>query len=140
MVLTQRVEHHLVHADRAAGQDKPAGAPGVAYSYFVKAASPAGTSLFTAAVTGRQGALIIQPTITTQPESQTVSVGASVTFSVVASGTAPLSYQWRKDNINIPGANGPSHTISPVSAADEGFYSVPVAETVKVAEPPSRTV
>ncbi|MBI4325028.1 MAG: immunoglobulin domain-containing protein, partial [Chloroflexi bacterium] len=39
---------------------------------------------------------LAQPTITTHPESQSVSLGANVTFSVIATGTAPLAYQWQK--------------------------------------------
>src|SRR5207249_8024356 len=44
------------------------------------------------------------PTITTQPVNQTVTAGQSATFTVVAYGTAPLSYQWQKNGANIPGA------------------------------------
>ena len=36
------------------------------------------------------------PIISTQPAAQTVTAGASATFSVTAAGTAPLSYQWKK--------------------------------------------
>jgi len=46
----------------------------------------------------------VAPTITTQPQSQTVMVGATATFSVVATGTAPLSYQWSKSGATINGA------------------------------------
>ena len=38
--------------------------------------------------------VLIPPTITTQPQSQTVVQGQNATFSVAASGTTPLSYQW----------------------------------------------
>lgn len=70
---------------------------------------------------------IVPPGITTQPQSQTVTVGANVTFSVVASGTAPLSYQWRKDGANISGATTSSYTKSNVQAGDAGNYSVLVS-------------
>lgn len=69
------------------------------------------------------------PTITGDPVSQSVSVGASVTFTVTASGTAPLSYQWRKNGDNIDTAKAASHTISSVSAADAGNYSCHVSNT-----------
>lgn len=69
----------------------------------------------------------VPPFITADPTNQTVLEGGAVTFTVAATGTAPLSYQWRKDSINIPGANGPGHTISPVNVADEGLYSVVVS-------------
>src|SRR6202022_2698159 len=52
----------------------------------------------------------VAPTITTQPTNQTVTTGQTATFTVVASGTAPLSYQWRKNGANIPGATRASYT------------------------------
>ena len=44
------------------------------------------------------------PTITTQPADQTVTAGQTATFSVVASGSTPLSYQWQKGTAAINGA------------------------------------
>lgn len=69
------------------------------------------------------------PTITTQPVSQTVTVGANVTFSVVATGTAPLSYQWRKDGNPISGATSATLTLNSVSTSDAGTYTVVVSNT-----------
>src|SRR5262249_19693062 len=60
------------------------------------------------------------PSITTQPASQTVAAGQSATFTVVALGTAPLSYQWLKNGTAIAGATGPSYTTPPAMAADNG--------------------
>ena len=48
--------------------------------------------------------VIVAPSITTQPQSQTVTYGESPVFSVVASGTEPLTYQWTLDSTNLPGA------------------------------------
>ncbi len=62
------------------------------------------------------------------PQSQTKSVGQSVTFSVTASGTPPLSYQWHKDGVDISGATDSSYTIPSVSAGDAGAYSVTVQD------------
>src|SRR5690348_14978731 len=53
---------------------------------------------------------VVAPTITTQPASQTVTAGQTATFSVVASGTAPLSYQWQKNGATISGATSASYT------------------------------
>jgi hypothetical protein len=50
------------------------------------------------------------PSITTQPSSKTITAGHSATFSVTASGTAPLSYQWRKNGTAISGATYSSYT------------------------------
>ena len=67
------------------------------------------------------------PTITTQPASQTVSVGANANFSVVASGTLPLGYQWRFNGASIAGASASSYTKVNVQTNDAGNYSVVVS-------------
>lgn len=69
----------------------------------------------------------VPPTITTQPQSQTVPAGANVTFTVAATGTAPLSYQWRLAGTNLPGATASSFTRTNVQLPDAGNYSVVVA-------------
>jgi hypothetical protein len=51
------------------------------------------------------------PAIVTQPQSQTVTAGASVTFTVVATGNPPLAYQWQFYNTNLPGATSSSLTL-----------------------------
>ncbi|MBK7432944.1 MAG: right-handed parallel beta-helix repeat-containing protein [Chitinophagaceae bacterium] len=66
--------------------------------------------------------------ITTQPASQSVCTGANVTFTVVASGTG-LSYQWRKNTVNIGGATNASYTLTGVAAGDAGNYDVVVTGT-----------
>lgn len=68
----------------------------------------------------------LPPAITTQPTDQNVTAGSSATFSVVASGTAPLTYQWFKGVASIPGATLAAYTINSVAAADAGTYSVTV--------------
>ncbi len=66
------------------------------------------------------------PAITQQPQSQTVCVGADVTFTVVAEGSN-LSYQWRKDDVPISGANSATLTLTAVTTLDTGNYDVIVA-------------
>ena len=63
---------------------------------------------------------VTAPSITSQPQAQTVTVGSSATFSVVAVGTAPLQYQWQKDGANISGANSANYTTPATVAADSG--------------------
>ena len=70
------------------------------------------------------------PTITSQPASQTVAVGGSVTFSVATSGTAPFTYAWRKSGVAIAGATETSYTIAAAKLADAGNYSVVVSNSV----------
>ncbi|MBI2947185.1 MAG: immunoglobulin domain-containing protein [Verrucomicrobia bacterium] len=71
--------------------------------------------------------VIEPPSIQTQPANQSVNLGATVTFTVVASGDAPLAYQWQKNGVNIPGATGPTLTISNVQPGDQGTYNVVVS-------------
>jgi VCBS repeat-containing protein len=70
--------------------------------------------------------VLVPPSIQTQPASQNVPVGVNVTFSVTASGDAPLIYQWQRNGVNIPGANSSTFTLSNVQAGDSGNYSVVV--------------
>ena len=63
----------------------------------------------------------VAPTITAQPANVTVTAGATATFTVVATGTAPLSYQWQKNNSAIMNApNSPSYTTPVLAAGDSG--------------------
>lgn len=77
---------------------------------------------------GNDAPPLTMPAIATQPANATVAEGATATFSVVASGTPPLAYQWRRNGANIAGATGASYTTPPVTAADSGArYSVIVS-------------
>ena len=60
------------------------------------------------------------PTITTQPSNQTVAEGQPVTFQVGAGGSTPLTYQWQRNIVNIPGANSSTYTIPSATLADNG--------------------
>ena len=62
----------------------------------------------------------IPPTVTMQPSNQMVMQGQPATFQVSASGSAPLSYQWQRNTVNISGANNTSYTISSVTMTDNG--------------------
>lgn len=72
----------------------------------------------------------VPPSIASQPQSQTVVVGQSVTFSVSATGTPPLSYQWYKNDTAISGATSSSYSILNVKVADTGTYAVTVSNGV----------
>ena len=62
----------------------------------------------------------VAPNITTQPANQTVTVGQTATFSVIAAGTAPLTYQWQKNNVNISGGTLASYTTPATASGDSG--------------------
>ncbi len=91
--------------------------------YSVVVSNPAGSQTSAAASLG----VAAPPTISRQPVGGLVATGASFTFTVAASGDAPLTYQWKKGTANLSLATGPSHTISAMSAADAGLYSVVVS-------------
>jgi len=59
------------------------------------------------------------PSITSQPANRTVAVGQQATFSVVASGSQPLNYQWQRGTTNISGATSATLTLT-ATAADNG--------------------
>jgi hypothetical protein len=63
---------------------------------------------------------VTAPSITTQPQSTSVATGQQATFSVVASGSAPLSYQWKKGTGTISGATSSSYTTPATALADNG--------------------
>lgn len=66
------------------------------------------------------------PKILQPPTDRFVRQGATVTFTVVATGTAPFTYQWRKNGEAIPGATGDTYVIASARTDDEGLYSVTV--------------
>jgi hypothetical protein len=69
--------------------------------------------------------------IVNQPENKTVHQGESVQFTVAVSGTEPLSYQWKKDGINLESQVQESLLISSVSLADTGQYYCVVSNNCK---------
>jgi C1A family cysteine protease len=73
-----------------------------------------------ATVTLTVNSAAVAPSITTQPASVTVTEGQTATFSVVAAGTDPLSYQWYKNGAAISGATSASYTTPTTVAADNG--------------------
>ena len=67
------------------------------------------------------------PVITAQPQSLTVQTGNSATFSVTATGQAPLSYQWRRNGVPITGATSSSYSIASAQGTDAGSFDVIVS-------------
>jgi hypothetical protein len=75
------------------------------------------------------GAAGSAPYVAEQPISQSAIAGTNITFTVVASGTAPLSYQWQMNGANIPGAIASSYTKSNVQTTDAGNYQAVIANS-----------
>ncbi|MGB6898577.1 MAG: immunoglobulin domain-containing protein [Candidatus Acidiferrum sp.] len=89
-------------------------------STFQVVVSNAAGSTPSATVTLTVDTAAVAPTITSQPVNQTVTAGQTATFSVVATGTAPLTYQWKKNSANIAGATAASYTTPVTTSADNG--------------------
>ncbi len=89
------------------------------------------------------------PVITLQPTNQTFQVGSSVSFSVTASGSTPLSYQWSFNGTNISGATDVTLILTNVQLSQAGNYSVLVTNlygstnslpaTLTIGSPPTMT-
>ena len=86
-------------------------------SFTVTVSNSAGSVVSSAAMLTVQA---VAPSITTQPTNQTVFAGATATFSVAASGTAPLTYQWSKGGVAIANATGTTYTTPATVLADSG--------------------
>ncbi len=70
------------------------------------------------------------PSITTQPAAQNAIAGGTATFSVALASSAGVTYQWKKDDVNIAGATSATLTVNNVSAANAGSYTVVVTNAV----------
>jgi glucose/arabinose dehydrogenase len=67
-----------------------------------------------------QSALSEPPQITQNPSNTTASVGGSALFTVSASGTPPLTYQWQRGGVDVGGATSASYTFANVQESDHG--------------------
>ena len=103
----------------------------------VKVSNSAG-STFSSIVTLTVNAAATKPTITTQPVNTTVSAGNTATFTVAATGTAPLSYQWTKNGTNV-GTNSATYTTATTTSADNGAH-IQVTVSNSAGSTPSNTV
>ncbi len=72
---------------------------------------------------------VVNPLIITQPQSQSVYGGATVNFSVAATGQQPLACQWQYNGTDLPDATNSSLTLSNVVVSQSGAYSVIVTNS-----------
>ncbi|HEY3762388.1 MAG TPA: immunoglobulin domain-containing protein [Verrucomicrobiae bacterium] len=101
-------------------------------SLIVSNFQPANLGNYTLTVTNLAGSItsapaiitVVNPLITTQPANQTVLGGATVNFSVAATGQQPLAYQWQFDGTNILDATNDPLVLSNVLVSQSGLYSV----------------
>jgi formylmethanofuran dehydrogenase subunit C len=95
-------------------------------AYTVQVSNASGSVLSAAAELSVLG----PPAITTEPQSQTADVGSTVTFPVTATGAPPLSYQWSFDGQALVGATNATLTLTNVTRALAGSYSLVVTNAV----------
>ena len=100
------------------------------YYYVVRA-----TNSFTSSINSAQASAttFTPPWITGQPTNKTVVVGQDATFTVVAQGTGPLSYQWLLNTTNLAGATASSYTRTNAQVGGAGNYSVVVTNAAGTA-------
>ena len=105
-------------------------------SYTVTNVTSSGTAYYSVVVVNVAGYVVssnallkvfIPPAIIVQPLNRTVTAGGTTSFGVVASGTAPLFYQWRQDDIEIAGATNLNYTLTNIQTNRAGIYSVVVS-------------
>ncbi len=106
-----------------------------ASSYTKVSAQPSDVGNYSVWVTNAAGSVLssnaaltvnVPPFITLQPVSRTVVSGTNVTFSVMASGTTNLCYQWQFNGTNLTGATNALLTLSNIRSTNAGNYSVVV--------------
>lgn len=106
-------------------------------SYTIATATTASAGSYTVTATNSLGSdgpsaaavvtvNVILPTITTQPAATAATIGGAASFSVTATGSAPLSYQWYLGTTAISDANSSTYNIPSASGANIGNYSVVV--------------
>ena len=121
------------------------GATAASYTTPATTSSESGTQ-FTVVVTDSTGSVTsnpatltvtasaVAPSITAQPANKTVTAGQTATFSVTATGTAPLTYQWKKNGAAIGGATSASYTTPATAASDNNAqFTVTVTNSVSSA-------
>lgn len=87
-------------------------------AYAVQVVNAAGSVMSSNAVL----TVLIPPQVTAEPVDQLVAAGQSASFTVVASGSAPLSYQWLLDDAVLPDATAATLTLAAVQLTDSGRY------------------
>jgi uncharacterized repeat protein (TIGR01451 family) len=93
--------------------------------YTVRVSNPVGVAVSSGALVS-----VLTPiVISAQPQSQSVLAGQTVTFSVTATGSAPLAYHWDRDTFEIPGETAPTLVLPSVQTNQSGAYRVRVSNS-----------
>ena len=108
-------------------------------SYTCVVSNSAGTATSSAA-TLTVNVAVIAPSITSQPVGQTVTAGGNASFTVGASGSAPLSYQWRRDGANVAGGTSSVLALTGVTTNQAGSYTCVVSNSAGTATSSAATL
>jgi pectate lyase len=103
--------------------------PSAAGSYSVTVSNLAGVAISSNAVL-TVNTNPVAPVFTSEPASQVVLAGDTATFTALAAGTAPISYQWDKNGSPILGATSSTLILSNTQASDDGSYTVIASNSV----------
>jgi sugar lactone lactonase YvrE len=112
-----RDDQHIAGANAASYRIEQAGPADKGARFSVVVGNATGTVTSAVATLTVYGAA---PIITAQPQAQSVLSGGRATFSVGAAGSGELSFQWRRNQIDIAGANSPSYVTPPTVPGDTG--------------------
>ncbi len=114
--------------DDAGLADKSFTGPGANYAFWDgrHPTAKAHSLIATWAEQALGGGTVPPPVVTIQPQSQVVPATSNVTFTVTATGSGLMSYQWRKGVMNIPSATSATLTLNSVTRGASGVYSVVV--------------
>jgi endonuclease/exonuclease/phosphatase family metal-dependent hydrolase len=103
-------------------------------AYSMRQATGMGTLTLDNLKVGTSFADVLQtnlpPVITAQPQSQTTVVGSNVTFTVSVTGSPPFTYQWKLNSTNLAGATSSILSLTNVTLAQSGTYSVAITNGV----------
>ncbi len=98
------------------------------------------TNAFGPAVSDNAYLVMASPGITQQPQSRTNYTTTTATFTVGASGDAPLSYQWRKNGGNLTGATNATLILSGLQTSDAGDYNATVSNPAGITNSATATL
>lgn len=107
--------------------------------FSVRVSNTAGSATSTAAILTVTSP-VVAPSITTQPASQSIVSGKTATFSVAATGTAPMTYQWSKGGVAISGATASSYTTPAMTATAQFTVTVSNGAGSATSNPATLTV
>lgn len=82
------------------------------------------SNVFGSATSAVATLVVLDPLITIPPTGQVATISSNLTLSATVKGTQPITYQWRKNGINLPGATQPTLSLTNLQVADAAIYDL----------------